>query len=138
MTDRRDCGGGAPCCATVGGVERTDGALVRVVYRHDHRSVRAHDRLSADDAGPVGRRGGPGLTTVRRGAHLEQVAGTMVVPLGVAVPVERAGRRVVAGDPVLIEVATGGGGERCAPGQTAVRGTAGDDGITVHAARLEK
>ena len=98
------------------------------------------DRLTADAggvaAGVLGR--APGQAAVGGGTHLDAVAVAVVVPLGVAVAVERAGRRVVAGDPVLVEVAAGGDGDRVAEGQAAVGRAAGEHGRRVHAAGLRQ
>ena len=51
---------------------------------------------------PLRRR--PVLATIARRAHLQQVPSAVVVPLGVAVAIERAGRGVVADDPVLVQI----------------------------------
>src|SRR5262249_48268684 len=91
-----------------------------------------------DDTGVVGRGRAPGLAAVGRGAHLQEIAGAVIVPLGVAVAVERAGHGVVADDPVLVQVAAGGGLERVAPGETPVGGAAGDHCAGVHAAGLQQ
>src|SRR5207249_11188482 len=75
--------------------------------------------------GVLGR--GPGEAAVGGGAHLDAVAVTVVVELGVAVAVVRAGGRVVASGPVLVQVLAAAGGrhgDRVAPGEPAVGGAA--------------
>ena len=67
-----------------------------------------------------------------------RLPGAVVVPLRVAVAVERTRRGVVADDPVLVEVAAGRRRDRGAPGEPAVGRAAGDDRVAVHAARLEQ
>src|SRR5215472_14274852 len=77
-------------------------------------------------------RGGRGRTpaepAVGRCGHQLQVAAAGVVEFGVAVPVERAGRGVVAGRPVLV-VENAGSRDRYrgGPCQAAVDGAAGHD-----------
>src|SRR5437588_798837 len=61
----------------------------------------------------------------------------MVVPLGVAVTIERAGRGVVADDPVLVEVRAEGSGEGTAPGE-AVSRAARDHRVAVHATSFQE
>ena len=82
----------------------TPGSRSRCV-RHDDGPVGLHHGLAAQ-AGfePPGRgRRAPRETPVRRRAHEDLLAHPEVVPLRVAVPVVRALRPRVAGDPVLVE-----------------------------------
>src|SRR2546421_5710830 len=105
MGDRCDGGDRAPTGPAIRGIKGAYSGLVGVIDRHDHGTIRAHNGLSADDSGIIGRRGTPMLTTIGRGAHLEQVAGSMIIPLCVTVAVEGTCRRIVTNDPVLIQIA---------------------------------
>src|SRR5205814_119782 len=125
-----DGGDSAPAHTAIGGVERADGGFIGVVGRYDDRAIGADDRLAADDAGVVGRGHAPGGAAVGRAAHLHAIAGAIVIPLRVAVAVERAGRCVVADDPVLVGADHTGGvgdGHRGAPRQATVGRAAGVD-----------
>src|SRR5262249_47542000 len=102
VPDGGDCGNRAPAHAGIGRVICADRGLVGVGGRHGHGAIGPHDRLAADDAGVVRRRHAPGEAAVGRAAHLHAVARAVVVPFGVAVAVEWAGRGVVADDPVLV------------------------------------
>src|SRR5207244_9617572 len=84
--------------------------------------------LAADHAGVVGRGRRPRHTTVGGRAHLEAIARPVVVPLRVAVPVEGARRRVVADDPVLVEVAAGRRDGRVGDRKSVGYGTVGGGG----------
>ncbi len=60
-----------------------------------------------------------GQPTIGGGTHVDEVAGPAIVPLGIAVLVEGAARRVIADEPVFIEVFTataGMNGDRIVPG----------------------
>src|SRR5579859_7129995 len=103
MLDRGYGGDRAPTGAAIGGIKSADSGLVGVIDRHNHGAIRAHNGLSADDSGIIGRRGTPCSTTIRRGAHLEQVAGCIIVPFNVAVPVEGAAGRVITDNPVFVD-----------------------------------
>ena len=103
VADRGDRGDGAPARAAVGGVERADRGLVGVGGRHDHRAVGPHDRLAADDAGVVGRRRRSRSAAVGRACSSRiRLPAPWSSHSRVAVAVERAGRGVVADDPVLV------------------------------------
>src|SRR6266852_1730716 len=104
MLDRCDGGDSAPTGPTIGGVKGADSALDGVIDRHNHGAIRAHNGLSADDSGIIGRRGTPCSTTISRGAHLEQVAGSIIVPFNVAMPVEGAAGRIITDNPLFVEV----------------------------------
>src|SRR5208282_2819031 len=55
----------------------------------------------------AGRRGlgrAPGVASIGGGAHVKQIAHIRIVPLDVAIAVIRAGRTVVAPDPVLVGI----------------------------------
>src|SRR6266487_6266987 len=91
----------APTCPTVSGVEGADRRLIGVGSGHNDRPIGTDHRLAADYATIIGRGRAPGLPAIGGGAHLQTVARAVVVPLGVAVAIERAGCRVVADDPVL-------------------------------------
>src|SRR5207249_4409674 len=105
MSDRCDGGDRAPTGPAIGGIKGTYSGLVGVINRHNHSAIRAHNRLSPDDSAIIGRRGTPMLATISRGAHLEEVAGSMIIPFGVTVAVEGTCRRIVTNDPVLIQIA---------------------------------
>src|SRR6266852_539261 len=104
MLDRCDGVDRAPTVPTIGGIKGTDTGLVGVIDRHNHGAIRAHNALSPDDSGIIGRRGTPCVTTISRGAHLEQVAGSIIVPFNVAMPVEGAGGRIITDNPLFVEV----------------------------------
>src|SRR5256714_1610196 len=70
-----------------------------------HTPIGLHQRLAADDDGVHRNRSlGPGLAAVRRGSHVQLVEVAEVVPLGVAIAVAGAARRVIADRPVLIKI----------------------------------
>src|ERR1700726_3638353 len=104
MPDRGDGGDRAPTGPAIGGIKGTDSGLVGVINRHDHGALRAHNRLSPDDSGIIGRRGTPCGTAISRGARFEQVAGSIIVPFNVAMPIETAGGRVITSNPFFVEV----------------------------------
>src|ERR1700674_1980063 len=104
MSDRGDGGDRTPSGPAIGGVKGTDSALEGVINRHNHGAIRAHNGLSPDDSGIIGRRGTPCATTVSGGAHLQQVAGSIIVPFNVAMPVEGAGGRIITDNPLFVEV----------------------------------
>src|SRR5438445_816684 len=85
-------------------MKSTYSGLVGVIDRHNHGTIRAHNGLSPDDSGMIGLCGTPCLTTISRGAHLEQVAGSIIVPFNVAMPVEGAGGRIITDNPLFVEV----------------------------------
>src|SRR5947209_12151865 len=102
MGDRGDGGNRTPTGPPIGGIKGTYSGLVGVINRHNHGTIRAHNGLSPDDSGIIGRRGTPCLTTISRGTHLEKVAGSMIIPLCVTVSVEGTFRSIVTHNPVLI------------------------------------
>ena len=107
MFDRCDGGDRAPAGPSIGGIKGTYSRLVGIINGHNNGAIWTHNGLSADDSGIIGRRGTPMLTTISRSAHLEKVAGCMIIPLCVTVAVEGTCRRIVTNNPVLIQVAAG-------------------------------
>src|SRR5205085_11904060 len=107
MSDRGDGGDRTPTGPPVGGIKGAYSGLGGVINRHNHGAIWAHHGLSPDDSGTIGLCGTPCLTPIRRGAHLEKVAGSMIIPLGVTVAVEGTCRRIVTNNPVLIQIAPG-------------------------------
>src|SRR2546430_13796829 len=118
MFDRCDGGARAPAGPSIGGIKGTYSRLVGVINRHNHGAIWAHNGLSADDSGIIGLWSTPGLTTIRRGTHLEKVASSMIIPFCVTVAVEGTCRRIVTSNPVLIQIAPGSCRERITPRET--------------------
>jgi len=121
-----------PGLAAVGRAERPDRPL-QGLEGHDHRSVCLDDRLAAESvrlARWVDRRRPRGSAVDGR-AHVLEVVLREVVELRVAVAVKRAGRGVVAGRPVLVEVDRPDrrrrNGHRVAPTRPTVRRAAHED-----------
>src|SRR5690348_11131081 len=104
MPDRCDGGDRTPTGPPIGGIKGTDSGLVGVIDRHNHGAIRAHNGLSPDDSGIIGRRGTPCVTTISRGAHLEQVSGTIIIPFNVAIAVVRTAGRIITDNPFFVEV----------------------------------
>src|SRR5579859_5254536 len=90
VMERGDGGNGTPARAAIGGVEGTQGGFVGVIIRDDDGAVGANDRLAANDSTAIGCGSAPGQSAIAGGAHLDQVATAVIVPLGVAVAVEGA------------------------------------------------
>src|SRR2546423_12435901 len=107
MLDRCDGSDRAPTCTAIRGIKGAYSGLVGVINRHNHGTIRAHNRLSPNDSGIIGLCGAPCLASIRRGTHLEQVAGSMIIPFCVTVAVEGTCRRIVTNDPVLIQITPG-------------------------------
>src|SRR5205085_6053398 len=97
-----DCA--APTHATIRRLKGQDTAFKAIIYRDDDSATRLHEGLSTDDTGTVGCRlwCSPCLATIGRGAHLHEVAETMVIKLRITVTVEGAAGRIVADSPVLV------------------------------------
>ena len=137
MLDCGDSGSGAPCGTAVSGVKRADRRLIGIGGRHDHRAVGADDRLAADNAVIVGLRSAPSEPAVGGSAHFHPIARAVVVPLGVAVAIERAAGSIVADDPVLVGADAGIVGQYgIPPREAAVGGATGVDPHTLNPARL--
>src|SRR2546421_8315737 len=120
MLDRCDGSDRAPTCTAIRGIKSAYSGLVGVINRHNHGAIRAHNGLSPDDSGIIGRWGTPCLTTIGRGTHLEKVAGGMIIPLCVTVAVEGTCCRIVTNDPVLIQVTPGSCREGITPRETTI------------------
>src|SRR5437762_13088677 len=120
MPDGCDGSDRAPTGSPIRGIKGAYSCLVGVINRHDHGAIRAHNWLSPDDSGIIGRRGTPMLATISRGAHLEKVAGCMIIPLCVTVAVEGTCRRIVTNNPVLIQIAPGSSRDGITPRETAI------------------
>src|SRR5437588_11312115 len=120
MPDRGDGGNRTPTGPPIGGIKGTSSGLVGVINRHNHRAIRAHNGLSPDDSGIIGRWGTPCSTTISRGTHLEKVAGCMIIPLCVTVAVEGTSCRIVTNNPVLIQVTPGSCREGITPRETTI------------------
>src|SRR5437588_6510342 len=121
MLDRCDGGDRTPTGPPIRGIKGTYSGLVGVINRHNHGAIWAHNGLSPDDSGIIGLGGTPGLTTIRRGTHLEKVAGSMIIPFRIAVTVEGTYRRIVTSNPVLIQIAPRRCRERITPRETTIR-----------------
>ena len=91
----------SPAHASIGGAEYIDASTFK---RYDDGPIRLHDGLAAETTGMVGRgkTWSPGFTAVFRNAHQHIAAAKCLIPLGVAVAIERAGRGVVADGPILV------------------------------------
>src|SRR2546425_157189 len=120
MLDRCDGSDRAPTGPAIGGIEGAYSGLVGVIDRHNYGAIRAHNGLSPNDPGIIGRRGAPCGTTIRRGAHLEQVAGCIIVPFNVAIAVVGAARRIVTDDPLFVEATLRMNCDGIGPGRAAI------------------
>src|SRR5258708_13247869 len=87
MFDRCDGGDRAPAGPSIGGIKGTYSRLVGVINRHNHGAIWAHNGLSADDSSIIGLWSTPCLATIRKGTHLEKVAGSSIIPFSVPLPV---------------------------------------------------
>ena len=96
----------APGCAAICGPEGRHGAENSTRKWDYNCSVRLHQRLSPNAVSKTRRaeRWPPREATITRCIHLHQIGGGGVVPLDVAVAVERTCRGVVANDPVLVRI----------------------------------
>src|SRR6266571_2940034 len=99
MPDRCDSGDRTPTGPAIRGIKGSYSGLVGVIDGHNHGAIRAHNGLSPDDSGIIGLCGPPCLAPIRRGTHLEKVAGSMIIPFCVTVAVEGTCRRIVTNDP---------------------------------------
>ncbi len=126
----------APTCTSGGGDERDHFKGLRSVVhesynRHNHCTRRLNERLPAYAKITVARAlcSTPCLSAIGGGAHLDLVTHAGVVELGITVPVEGAGRRIIAGGPVFVVKLTGSiDCHRVAPRQPAI-GRAADEHI---------
>src|SRR5262249_26605446 len=110
---------------------------IGVVDGDNDSAVRADDRLATDNPRVVCLGCSPGLPAIAGGAHLEEITCAVVVPFSVTVTVEWAAGRVVADNPVLVQIGASGGLERVPRGE-AVGGAARHYAIPRHPPRLKE
>src|SRR6476661_2404770 len=112
----------APFASTVRGTESPD--LRAVEVRHNDGAIWLYDRLTTQAVEAA--RGffvAPAETAIAGGAHVQRVAQAVIVPLGIAIPIEGTAGGVVTGDPVLVHIpvpASCHDGHRVGPGGAAV------------------
>ncbi len=115
-----------PARPTIGGGKGQQRAFAGILDGNNHRAIGLNQRLAADHRGIIGRRlpGAPGQSPIGGSTHLDEIAIAVVVPLGITMAVEGAGRGIIADRPVFILAGRSPSGihldETGAPGQSAI------------------